>query len=76
MENKNLKEHAFPAMIDIRRREDQEYETIGGFSKHEYAAIMIAQGLAAKFDLEQSGNMKNVARMSYELAAEVLNQFK
>lgn len=47
-----------------------------GLTKHEYAAILIAQGLVTKYNLKEPGDQKIVAQMAYELSAEVLNQFK
>ena len=47
-----------------------------GFTKHEYAAILIAQGLVAKYNLKTPEDQKTIAQLAYELAGEVLGQFK
>jgi hypothetical protein len=70
MENYNLKKEAFPCSIPS----NDDYRP--GLSKHEYAAIMIAQGLVAKYNLKEPSDEKIIAKMAYELSAEVLNQFK
>jgi hypothetical protein len=73
MENKNT--HAFPAIQDIRSRQEQEFETIGGLTKHEYAAIMIASGFAAEY-ATTTVTLDEIAENSYTLAGKVLDQFK
>jgi hypothetical protein len=47
-----------------------------GLSKHELGALMIAQGLVAKYNLKSPEDQKTIARLSYELSAEILYQFK
>lgn len=75
MENK--KQSAFPLM-DVAHATGNEFYR--GMSKHEYAAIMIAQGLVASTTTEEYiGTEKSqqvISELSYSIAAKVLDKFK
>lgn len=47
-----------------------------GFTKHELGAFMIAQGLVGKYNMKEPEDQVIIAQMSYELADEILKQFK
>lgn len=68
----NLTDLAFPLIEENGTK--QSVST--GFTKHEYAAILIAQGLVAKYNLKTPEDQNIIAQLSYELAGEVLGQFK
>lgn len=71
----NTKLPAFPLHPELEMPNQQW----SGLSKHEYAAIMIAQGVAAATpwaSLHSEDMRQRIASVSYLLAAEVLNQFK
>ena len=69
----NLNELAFPVSASYSDDSPQTMVPVGGLTKHEYAAILIAAHIA--------GNGKDpgdsyVADKAFKLAAEVLNKFK
>lgn len=68
----NLTDLAFP-LVEPRGNVDS---ISIGFTKHEYAAILIAQGLVAKYNLKTPEDQKIIAQLAYELSAEILEQFK
>lgn len=67
----NLTELAFPLI--------EPKNNIGsmstGFTKHEYATILIAQGLASKYILKTPEDQIIIAEVSKELAGTILNLF-
>lgn len=78
MSNNNLKESAFPIVgsndKDIREVEVKET----GFTKHEYAAIKIAQGLASTINVSEltQTEFDSIIETSYTMASKLLNKFK
>lgn len=69
--NKKLTELAFPLIESNHPNEAVNT----GFTKHEYAALIIAQGLVSKYNLKTPEDQGIIAKLSYELSAEILNQF-
>jgi hypothetical protein len=68
----NLTELAFP--IDMNP--DPNFNFNPGFTKHELAAIMMAQTLAGKTDgFPNSEERKQIAGAAYDLAEAVLSYF-
>ena len=45
-----------------------------GFTKHEKAALMIAQGLVSKYNMTSPSDQETIAKLSLELAEEILNR--
>lgn len=75
----NLKRSAYPLPIcqlkggEITATMDYCPDN-GGFTKLEKAALIIAQGLVAKYNMKEPGDQKIIAQMSVELATEVINE--
>jgi hypothetical protein len=63
--------NAFP----VFNEKGECYVNGAGLTKHEIGALMIAQGLVAKYNLSSPPDQKVIAQLSYELSAEILNQF-
>lgn len=69
----NLKELAFP----IAEPGDPKECISLGFTKHEYAAILLANGLLSKYEfLPNSSEKDEIAACAYDLAEKVLSYFK
>jgi hypothetical protein len=67
----NLTECAFPAQDTPAPNSSFS----PGFTKHEYAAIIIAQGLVSKYNITKPEDQAIIAQLAKELAGEILNQF-
>lgn len=70
----NLHATAFP----IFAKNGETTFNYGGFSKHELATIMIAQGLLSSFPYGSLTKQatENIASHSYEIAAHILKKFE
>lgn len=66
----NLKSPAYP--LDFPLKDYPKAEL--GFTKLELAALMIAQGLVTKYNLKEPSDQNIIARLSVELATEVLKE--
>jgi hypothetical protein len=63
-----------PAFPVVETDTDQSVSI--GLTKHELGALMIAQGLVAKYNLKSPEDQQIIAQLSYELSATILEQFK
>lgn len=69
----NLKALAFPFV----ESGDTNNSLNKGLTKHEYAAILMAQGLLSKIDgLPSASERADIGYLAYELAENVLGYFK
>lgn len=68
----NLNDSAFP--WEESGSTDTSYSC--GLTKHEYAAILIAQGLVSKYTPHAPGDQKTIAQLAKEFAGEILKQFE
>ena len=69
----NLKQPAYPLVV---KQSDfsMDTEVYTGFTKHEKAAMMIAQGLVSKYNMSSPSDQETIAKLSLELAEEILNR--
>lgn len=65
--NKLLNTTAFPMVMETATAEVER-----GFSKREYGAFMIMQGLCSKYSLNKPEDQQVLAQMSQELADTLL----
>ena len=78
----NLKLPAYPHQtyeeVGMNRGDNQIAEftsqELPGFTKHEKAALMIAQGLVSKYNMSSPSDQETIAKLSLELAEEILNR--
>jgi hypothetical protein len=69
----NLKLPAFPVTL-TKAAHFNGIAAEDGFTKLEYASLMIAQGLVAKYNLKEPADQRIIALLSVELATEILNE--
>jgi hypothetical protein len=65
----NLTNTAFPVFT----QKGECHPDSAGFTKHELGTFMIAQGLVSKYNLKTPEDLKIIAHLSRELAAEILS---
>lgn len=72
----NLQLPAYPTIESVNHAgELVETKTKdNGFTKLELASLMIAQGLVTKYNLKEPSDQNIIARLSVELATEVLKE--